>query len=576
MALPARFALALLIATTGDQASAQVPPMTPRLRGPVVAGTVRAAAGGAPLARARVTLFTPGLGFFRERRTRAGGSYAFLSLPPGVYRLGVAAPGFEYEEIPVQAGPGLALRDFDLDPEKHAGSWAVIGTTAPETFDATDIGALRPDGFVLFCHDTTDPILFHPATGQKIPGPASGSEQGCMNTTLLADGSVLLCGGQDGAAPGNFTNAIPWVKGFRPGNAWQQLPSMLLAAGRWYPGLARLNDGRVLIMGGGTAPSAQRTDTCEILDPETSTWTFTDTMGSALEFPPAALLHNGLVLRTWGSRPQLFDPAAELWSDTGDMVFPGRGWPGHSDHSLLVLTDGRALAVGIRTSLQATAEMTELYDPGTGKWTAGTSPSLKRMQPEVVYLPDGRVLVQGGEASNPVVPNVLGLVQRTDLLDPATGTWRQVADTLQFREYHAVTLLVPDGRVMTTGGTTIKFQVGPTSADIDAYSPPYLFRGVRPKLSNLSDASPGRGVTITFDVAPRTRLTAAVLMGVQSTTHWVDGGIPRRLELGVAQANQSASVALPSDPDLLPLGWYLLFGLVDDIPSEALMLRVDP
>jgi hypothetical protein len=35
-------------------------------------------------------------------------------------------------------------------------------------------------------------------------------------------------------------------------------------------------------------------------------------------------------------------------------------------------------------------------------------------------------------------------------------------------------------------------------------------------------------------------------------------------------------VTLPSDPDLLPVGWYMLFEMVDDIPSDALVLRVDP
>jgi hypothetical protein len=130
--------------------------------------------------------------------------------------------------------------------------------------------------------------------------------------------------------------------------------------------------------------------------------------------------------------------------------------------------------------------------------------------------------------------------------------------------------------VITTGGTTIKFQYGPTSADVDAYSPPYLFRGVRPVLSSLTDNTPSRGQALAVAVFPQTKLTSLVLMGVQSTTHWVDGGIPRRLEFGVAQVGANASFTLPSDPNLLPLGWYMLFGMVDDIPSAALFLRVDP
>ena len=544
-----------------------------------LSGLVTLQSGGAPVADARVTLFTPDLAFFSEERTATDGSYAFPAVPAGGYRLGVAAPGLEYQELPLALAPGAQTQDFSLEPETHPGAWQTIGDTLPETFDATDIGVLRPDGTILYCHDTTDPIVFDPVALTKALPPSSGSEQGCMNSTLLAGGEAILVGGQQGADPGSFVNAIPWVKLFQLAGGWLQLGDMLAPNGRWYPGLARLNDGRLLVMGGGTAPSAERTDTCEVFDPTTQTWNWTGTMGSAVEFPPSALLYDGLVLRTWGTEPELYDPQTEVWTPTGSFAFPDRGYPGHSDHSLLVLTDGRAAAIGINASSQPGAAMVEYYDPAAGDWAAGSSPAQKRGQCEVVYLPDGQILVQGGDkygAGGPE-PDVLGIVRRCDLLDPVANSWRRVADSPLFREYHAVTLLIPDGRVVTTGGTLIKFSgQNPVSADIDAYSPPYLFRGVRPQISNLSSSTPTRGATLSFDVFPQTALTGAVLMGVQSTTHWVDGGIPRRLELGVAQSGSQAQLTLPSDPDLLPVGWYLLFGMVDDIPSEALFVRVDP
>src|SRR5690606_17161554 len=117
-----------------------------------------------------------------------------------------------------------------------------------------------------------------------------------------------------------------------------------------------------------------------------------------------------------------------------------------------------------------------------------SNPGLVRFQTEVVQLPDGRVLAAGGEAKepNPPVDDVLGIVKWSDLYDPNTDAWRRVADMNWFREYHAVTLLLPDGRVATTGGTRIKFQYGPTSADIEAFVPPYLFRGVRPQITSMS------------------------------------------------------------------------------------------
>jgi hypothetical protein len=145
---------------------------------------------------------------------------------------------------------------------------------------------------------------------------------------------------------------------------------------------------------------------------------------------------------------------------------------------------------------------------------------------------------------------------------------------LEFREYHAVSLLLPDARVITTGGTRIKFQIGPTTSDVEAWSPPYLFRGVRPSIGNLSTTTPRRGEAVAFDVAPATRLTGVVLMGTGAHTHWVDGGVPRRLELPVAQAGARATVTLPADANLLPVGHYLLFAMVDDIPSVARIVRV--
>ena len=61
------------------------------------------------------------------------------------------------------------------------------------------------------------------------------------------------------------------------------------------------------------------------------------------EFSPGALLTTGEVLITW-SPPQLYDVTSGQWRATGNFVQPNRGWPNHSDHSTVVLADGRVLA----------------------------------------------------------------------------------------------------------------------------------------------------------------------------------------------------------------------------------------
>src|SRR5213078_4604665 len=116
-------------------------------------------------------------------------------LPTGTYRLGAAALGLEYVEMPQAIVAGANVRDVVVVPQTNVGQWNIIGNTLPEQFDATDIGVLRTDGRVMYCHNTTSPILFDPRTGQKTSPPGSGTEQGCMNSTLLEDGSVLIVGG---------------------------------------------------------------------------------------------------------------------------------------------------------------------------------------------------------------------------------------------------------------------------------------------------------------------------------------------------------------------------------------------
>jgi hypothetical protein len=97
---------------------------------------------------------------------------------------------------------------------------------------------------------------------------------------------------------------------------------------------------------------------------------------------------------------------------------------------------------------------------------------------------------------------------------------------------------------------------------------------VRPRIDNLSAAVFLRGATVTFDVFPATTVTSVVLLGTGVTTHWVDGGVPRRLVLPVQQSGIAVTCTLATDPDMLPVGHYFLFAMVDDIPSVAPIVRV--
>ncbi len=544
--------------------------ITSSLQAATVRGTI-AGWDSPTLQGARVTLANPDTSLVFETRSAVDGSYRFDGVMSGSWRIGASRVGYAYAEVLQTVGAGEVVQDFVLGTDVHPGRWTTIGNTDPENMYATNSASLLPDGRIFYCHDTLEPVLFNPASGAKTFPASSPSQQGCHISTLLPDGRLMFIGGQDS---GDFRDAVKTVKAFDAvAGTWQLLPDLIEE--RWYPGLARLGDGRLLVMGGGQRPSAQRTPTCEIYDPRTNIWTATGSMSNPSDYPPAVLLQSGKVLRSWWP-PQLFDPALNQWTNTGAMVQPNRLWPGHCDHSLVRLLDGRGCAVGIYRGSLPSPSMIELYDPSSGSWSLGANAAVTRSQPEVTLLPTGQVFVAGGklEDTNPsIATNAYGQTRLTDLYNPASNSWRRCADMAWFREYHATTLLVPDGRVITTAGTGGPANPG-VSNDVEAFEPPYLFRGIRPRIDAISSTSLPRGGSLTLSVSRTNAVTELVLVGMSSVTHWVDGGLPLLLAVPFTQSGSGVVAAIPSDPNLAPAGHYLLFAMVDDIPSKAVVVRL--
>ena len=129
------------------------------------------------------------------------------------------------------------------------------------------------------------------------------------------------------------------------------------------------------------------------------------------------------------------------------------------------------------------------------------------------------------------------------------------------------------GRVLATGGAGGGSLFG-NDASIEAFEPPYLFRGVRPRIETISSTDLIAGGNFTMDVVNTIAVTKVVLVGARNSTHWVDGGPQRILPLNFTQSGSSLNVTLPSDTARLLPGYYLLFAMVDDIPSVACMVRV--
>ncbi len=558
-----------------------LPLLSSSLQSAEIAGLVNRGIDGIPLANVRITLFRPDLRFFREVRTGADGRYTIKSVPEGNYQLGAALPRFEYSEASINVIGAAATRNFTLPAETQAGRWTIVGNTTPELLDGTGSGSLLPSGELLVCHNEIEPVAFEPVSATKWFPPGSGSVQGCHVTSLLSDGRLLFVGGS--MNNGNPQDPIPrTVKVFnRFNNSWAQVAQINI--GRWYPGIVRLPDERLLVVGGELDGPTGRTNTCEIYDPVANTWTMTGSFNLPTEIPPTFMLYTGEVFKSW-RYPELYNLASGQWRAGPNMMQTrnGAAGGGHCDHEALMLEDGRILAVGIDpVTLSAATRFTEIYDPVTNSWSLGPNARHLRTQPEAIMLPDSRVLTFGGQytgtlpATTPLqsaglVPNCTKVA---DLYDPASNSFRTMADMNRFIHYHSIAVLAADGRVLATGGAGGRSLFG-NDASIEAFEPPYLFRGVRPRITNISKSDLVAGGNFTMEVVNTTAVTKVALVGVRNSTHWIDGGPQRILPLGFTQSGASLNVTLPSDTVRLLPGYYLLFAMVDDIPSVARVVRV--
>ncbi len=340
-------------------------------------------------------------------------------------------------------------------------SWSLVflTSTPPGTFAGTGSLAsgrtahsatLLPDGrvFVTGGYEVEDSPgnpefvpsaeIYDPATGAWTAAATPSVARKNHTASVLRNGRVLVVGGY---GPGD--TPVSSVEIYDPvANLW--LPTGPLAKERAFHTATSLPDGRVLVTGGQTLLSSAYLASAEIYDPSTGTWSPAGALSDIRWFHNAVLLADGRVLVAGGrdgnfagfppqssSLAEIYNPATGSWSLTGPLNL------GRSNHTLILLPDGRVLAAGgVQTS--------EIYNPATGSWSVAGTMSVKRSNPSASLMPNGRVLVTGGN-SDP------GLNASSEEFDPASGNWSPGPALGTARANHTATLL-PGGRLLVTGG----------------------------------------------------------------------------------------------------------------------------
>jgi hypothetical protein len=143
------------------------------------------------------------------------------------------------------------------------------------------------------------------------------------------------------------------------------------------------------------------------------------------------------------------------------------------------------------------------------------------------------------------------------------------------RTYHSVSLLLPDGTVLhgASGNATVGSVAMPDQRNHEIFSPPYLFKGARPTITN-APASVGYGDTFTLTTPNAAQVTDVRWIHIGTVTHAFDFG-QRANTLSFTRTATGVSVTAPAFPKDATRGHYLVFILNrNGVPSKGKIIKL--
>ncbi|HSD24439.1 MAG TPA: kelch repeat-containing protein [Solirubrobacterales bacterium] len=233
-------------------------------------------------------------------------------------------------------------------------------------------------------------------------------------------------------------------------------PTGSLGSARYAAAAAPLKDGRVLVAGGyyDDGGGDHYLASAEVFNPATNSFSSAGigAMGVARRGAVAAPLPDGRVLVAGGeyydgvdhylASAEVFNPATNAFTPVGDMGIA------RIRAAAAPLPDGRVLVAGGNDGATRLSSA-EVFNPSTNAFTPVNDMGIDRARAAAAPLHDGRVLVAGGTDGAPL--------SSAAVFDPATNSWSSAGiGAMGTARQAPAAAPLPDGRVLVTGGVYVE------------------------------------------------------------------------------------------------------------------------
>ncbi len=420
--------------------------------------------------------------------------------------------------------------------------------------------------------------VWDPGTGNFAAVPNNYTNLFCSGHSALADGRILVLGGHGtdyatdiGSADVNIFDPI----------SLQWTPASRMAYRRWYGTSTTLPDGRILATSGNDVSATSYVTTPEVYDPSKNIWTPITSANLQLPlYPHLFVLPSGQIAYTGNTEGDSYPGPLSGSRDTRTLDLSSWTWktvvPSTIDGDSVMYAPGKIMKAGssndgcFNGGASVSATFVIDFNQPSPLWQQTSSMAFPRTNHNLTILPDGSVLATGGgmmkngcDGSEPVFA--------AELWSPTTQTWTTMSAMATPRLYHSAALLLPDGRVLVSGGGRDQGAINELSAEI--YSPPYLFKGARPSITSAPSTAT-YGSSFFVSTPDGAAIGSVALMRPGAATHSFNQD-QRFINLSFQQTAGGITVQAPANANLAPPGYYMIF-LVNQsgVPSISVFIQL--